>query len=71
MARVRVEHVWKRFTLRRDRADSVGQLMMRMIPGRSRLKPEPFWALQDVSFEVREGKILGVIGSNGSGKSKL
>jgi ABC-2 type transport system ATP-binding protein len=71
MAWVRVENVWKRFTLRRDRADSVGQLMMRMIPGRSRPKPEPFWALQDVSFEVREGKSLGVIGSNGSGKSTL
>ena len=71
MTRVRVEHVSKRFILRRDRADSVGRLIMRMFPARSRPKPELFWALRDVSFEVPEGKSLGIIGSNGSGKSTL
>ena len=71
MARVRVERVWKRFVLMRDRADSVGQLLVRMVPGRPRPKPEQFWALQDISFEVPNGKSLGIIGSNGSGKSTL
>jgi lipopolysaccharide transport system ATP-binding protein len=34
-------------------------------------KRTPFWALHDVSFELRRGDTLGVIGRNGAGKSSL
>ncbi len=64
---VDVADVSKRYRLYHERNQSLKASVMR---GR-RARYEEFWALRDVSLEVREGTAYGLVGENGSGKSTL
>jgi ABC-type polysaccharide/polyol phosphate transport system ATPase subunit len=64
---VRADGVWKRFRLYHERNQSLKAAVMR--GGRARY--EDFWALRDVSFEVKPGTTFALIGHNGSGKSTM
>jgi ABC-2 type transport system ATP-binding protein len=60
-------NVTKMFRIHQERANSIKQY----IAARGRNRYEEFYALRDVSFDVREGESFGVIGENGSGKSTM
>ncbi len=64
---ISVNSLSKNFRLYHERNRYIKAALLR---GR-RAKYEEFWALSDVSFEVAHGATLGIIGSNGSGKTTM
>lgn len=67
--RIRFEDIVQRFRVIRERPDTLREAFAHLF--RNRTSYYPFEALKGVSFTIRDGEAVGIIGRNGSGKSTI
>ena len=66
---IKVDHVSMRFNLSSEKVDNMKEYFIRRL--KHNMSYDEFWALQDISFDVKKGESVALIGLNGCGKSTL
>ena len=66
---VKVENVSVMLNLHKEKIDNIKEYIIKFL--KRKLRYTEFWALNDISFEVKEGERIGILGFNGAGKSTL
>src|SRR5512136_1933015 len=69
MTAIVVDKVSKKFKIPTEKRTTLFQNLIGII--KKQFDYEEFWALKDITFQVKEGESFGIIGPNGSGKSTL
>lgn len=66
---INVKDVSMMFNLSSEKVDSIKEYLIKIL--KKELHFQPFWALNNISFQLEKGDSLGILGLNGSGKSTL